>query len=179
MTEVAQVTGGPWSGIHERYWRAYFGRNADYYIAQLRRVQEGHWPAVNWSAFFFGMGWMLYRRMYLLGFCAFMVTLAYSSLEQFLLWFLDASGPVQRGVERAGLLLTSVLVGTLANRIYLWDARRQIRMELDRKAVQVEEVLLENIRKRGGTGWLFLVILLVAVVLVLIVANALDLMASF
>jgi len=169
----------PWTEIPDSHWRAYFGKNADYYLVQVKRLQVGKWPSFHFEAFLIGFIWMLYRRMYVLTFCAFMIILAESTLEEGLLWFLDAGPSVRQDTGLVGKFLTGLIVGTLANRMYLWDARRSIRMEMARSAIQVEEILLERIRERGGTSWFFLVILLALVVIALVIANVMDVASSF
>ena len=50
-------------GVEE--WRRYIGKNADRYV-DIYKKHEGKklFFHINWAAFFLGMNWMLYRKMY-------------------------------------------------------------------------------------------------------------------
>jgi hypothetical protein len=97
----------PADEISQAEWRAYLGKNADYYLPQFARFSLGgverfvatwHWPA-----FLSGGLWFLYRKLYL--------------------WFI---------VALAGFfvfplaLLVAVAAGVCANYIYFTEARKQI-----------------------------------------------------
>lgn len=60
-------TAGP--EISEAEWRAYLGKNADYYLGQFPRFKvggvEGFAATWNWSAFLATFWWFLYRKQYL------------------------------------------------------------------------------------------------------------------
>ncbi len=55
--------------ISEAEWRAYLGKNADYYLGQFPRFRVGGTQAFaatwNWSAFLATFWWFLYRKQYL------------------------------------------------------------------------------------------------------------------
>ncbi len=45
-------------------WRIYLGEQANYYIPKWEKIQSGQIITFNIYAFFFGIFWMLYRKMY-------------------------------------------------------------------------------------------------------------------
>ncbi len=45
-------------------WRNYLGEQADYYVPIWEKIQSGQIIVFNVYSFFFGMFWMLYRKMY-------------------------------------------------------------------------------------------------------------------
>jgi hypothetical protein len=55
--------------ISEAEWRAYLGKNADYYLGQFPRFKvggvEGFAATWNWAAFLATFWWFLYRKQYL------------------------------------------------------------------------------------------------------------------
>ncbi|MDU0372763.1 DUF2628 domain-containing protein [Hymenobacter endophyticus] len=51
--------------IEEEYVWNFFGRNAEYYLQTWRLRQKGKYITFNAAAFFLGLFWFLYRRMYL------------------------------------------------------------------------------------------------------------------
>jgi hypothetical protein len=66
--------------VDEADLRSFVGKNADSYLNKFRRFrrgkEEGFAFTWNWSAFWLGFIWMLYRKMYLWALLAFVVALA-------------------------------------------------------------------------------------------------------
>ncbi|WP_457638579.1 DUF2628 domain-containing protein, partial [Persephonella sp.] len=59
----------------EKY-RLFIGKNADYHIEKFKKFEEtGGALSWNWAAFFLGIVWMLYRKMYLYGVLAFLFSM--------------------------------------------------------------------------------------------------------
>ncbi len=65
--------------ISEEEIRTFIGKNADYYLRKFRAFrasgQEGFAFTWHWPAFFTGFVWMLYRKLYLWAFIAFLLIL--------------------------------------------------------------------------------------------------------
>jgi len=58
----------------EKY-RLFIGKKADYYIPRFRKFEEtGGALSWNWAAFFLGIMWMLYRKMYLYSLLVFAIS---------------------------------------------------------------------------------------------------------
>ncbi len=59
--------------------RSFIGKNADYYLKKFRsfrvRGEDGFAVTWNWSAFWMGFIWMLYRKMYWWALLAFFIAL--------------------------------------------------------------------------------------------------------
>lgn len=177
---VQRTPAEPWSEFPDSYWQAYFGTQAPYYLQQLERLRGGAWPAFHFPAFFLGFLWMAYRRMYLVAVCAFMLLLLEGTLEEGFIWLVGWEGSVADWFGRLFGLFINLLIGTFANRVYLWDARRNIREALAKGPLHVEELRLAHIAEKGGTSWGAVVVVTVAtVVLVLVLANVIDLVDSF
>lgn len=157
---VQHSSGNAWDEFPETYYEAYIGKAAPYYLQQLQRLKEGQLPAFHWPAFFLGFLWMVYRRMYVVGLAIFLLILLEGSLEEGLFILLGASANSAEWLSRLSGLVINLLVGTYASRIYLWDARRQMRHILRNGPQHVEELRLDRLRAQGGTSWqaVFLVI---------------------
>ncbi|HRH38438.1 MAG TPA: DUF2628 domain-containing protein [Flavobacteriales bacterium] len=165
------LKGGPWGEFPDRYWRAYFGRSADHYIDQLHLVQQGQRTSFNFPAFLVAFPWMAYRKMYLVLLCAVIVLLIEGTLEEVVFALLGSTADTQTWISRAASLVIGLCMGTFANRIYLWDARRRIRTVVNRGDLQVEERLLERIARNGGTSWLAVLALLACLLSLVYVAD--------
>ena len=57
------------------YWELYIDKNADRYVDIYKENTDKKWfPHMNWSAFFFVLNWVLYRRMFKVAMLAFLIT---------------------------------------------------------------------------------------------------------
>ena len=62
-------------------WEEFIGKNADRYIEVYRKNHDKKFFAhMNWSAFFFGLNWVLYRRMIKFALIGFVVSFFISTL---------------------------------------------------------------------------------------------------
>lgn len=175
-----EKSAGPWSEFPDSYWEAYFGKQAPYYLQQLHRLQQGRWPAFHVHAFFLGFLWMVYRRMYVVAFCALLLILLETTVEEGFMVLIGWEGSQAEWTGRLVALILNLLIGTYANRVYLWDARRNIRQAIAHGPKHVEELRLANIAEHGGTSWVAVVLIIVAAVfIVLIMANMIDLFNAF
>lgn len=136
--------------VYEEDYRAFIGKNADRYLSKFRRFQtvgrDRFAVTWNWSAFFLGFIWMLYRKMVLWA----------------LLAFLIAMTPV-------AFPLTMIGWGITGNYLYYLQARKKI---LDQKTRQMTAPSSLSLAEVGGVnrwvwfvGIFFLLFLFVAGVL--------------
>lgn len=62
--------------------RQLVGKRADYYLGKWQTIEEtGNSAVFNIAAFFFGLFWMIYRKMYLYSFLAIILIVVVSSVE--------------------------------------------------------------------------------------------------
>jgi len=127
----------------EKY-RLFIGKKADYYIPKFKEFEEtGGVLGWNWSAFFLGVVWMLYRKMYLYGLIGFLagvfigMIIALTSPDNILL--------------TAGLQLWLMVgFGAFGNYIYYIFVKNQVeRLESLYPEGKALEKALEN---HGGTN---------------------------
>ncbi|MBR4077016.1 MAG: DUF2628 domain-containing protein [Oscillospiraceae bacterium] len=109
------------------------GSKTEYYLPRFEKMETLNsitdW---NWAAFFFGFWWMLYRKMYVFGAVALVVTELLSMLT----------------IPGLGLLV-SLAVGVVGNYLYMKDINNRTDKAMD---MQPEEREL-YIQKNSGTGW--------------------------
>ncbi|QNH63696.1 DUF2628 domain-containing protein [Hymenobacter sediminicola] len=139
--------------IEDEYAWTFFGRSREYYLELWQLRQQGKYVHFNIAAFFFGVFWFAYRRMYFVLFLLVAVLLAEAMLEQALLG--EARG--QGRTILVGLVQASVL-GAFGNTLYLWDAERKMRKIL-RRAIPKDDILA-LLRRAGGTSWWFVPVVL-------------------
>jgi hypothetical protein len=126
--------------------RAYFGRNADYYIGQWRGTAK---RSSNWAAFFWPFFWLVYRRLNLIavGMAVFVVLLGAS--QEWVLVELLGYRRVPRWIDRMSTFSFFLFCGVTANPLVLRRARR-VFAEVDAKGLEGDQRLRE-LALRGGT----------------------------
>lgn len=142
-------------------FEAFFQKEKIYYHEQLQRLNNGERCAFNLAAFFFGMAWMLYRKMYVEVLVLFVVLFFEGFLEQLLI---GDNGP--KFISIIINLVTAFFIGSLANFFYLQKAKRCV--ELVKVKFIDNQERIDLLKKKGGTN-LVLLIVVVVIILVLIV----------
>ena len=114
------------------------GSKTEYYLPRFEKMETLNsitdW---NWAAFFFGFWWMLYRKMYVFGAVALVVTELLSMLT----------------IPGLGLLV-SLAVGVVGNFLYMKDINNRTDKAMDMQPEEREVF----IQKNSGTGWTGVVI---------------------
>jgi hypothetical protein len=155
------------------YLDHFFGPQADYYVRATEELQEGK-VQFNGAAFFAGILWMGYRKMYLQAFITAAIILSESVAEHYLF-----PGRSQTDNSSAIVaLLMNAIIGFISNQMYVNFATRQVSRILTQHPDAPEPQLLDAISRRGGVAWYgpFVVLLttVVAAVLVLSIAEMLG-----
>lgn len=171
---------GPWGEFPDRYWSAYFGSESSYYMNELMKLRGGRGLEFRVVAFFFGMLWMTYRKMYVVALSVFILIMLEGTLEGVIEELVPDVASIVEGLGSIVSIGISVAMGIYGNRLYLWDARRNIRQVLVEMPASHEQEIMARIAGRGGSSGLavFLAMVLL-VVLMLIGANLIDAMSSF
>jgi hypothetical protein len=105
--------------VGEDALRAYLGPNADYYIRQWGRSRQRPFGlSWNWAAFFGGLLWMVYRKMYAYAVIYFVAAMAVGALIEGLHLSMTLKTACELGVV--------VFVGLKANGWYWLHAQRRV-----------------------------------------------------
>lgn len=147
---LADLTPNLADNSEEQDWTDFIGPNGtDYYLERFRRVSKGDTLTWHWPAFFLTLGWLFYRKFWLIG-------IAYLILLPILLSVLISI--LARAFHGPGILLAYgtwfglifLVVPLFANRLYLAKARRRI-ANIDAQAY-AEAERRENLQRAGGTN---------------------------
>lgn len=152
------------SGINEREeeWAAFVGENSsEYYINAWREIQAGKRINFNIGAFFFGMQWAVYRKMYV-----WLAPLILINVLPELLFMLDI-GSTYRLYEYNDLFssIFNILFALTGNYWYYNHANKKI-LEIKGQFLGREQQLAA-IREAGGTN-LVLVLGMTALIFLII-----------
>ncbi|GAB6072901.1 hypothetical protein JCM14244_12780 [Venenivibrio stagnispumantis] len=127
----------------DRYLHIFVGKNADYYISKWEVMEAtGSKISWNWAAFFFGMLWFAYRKMY--------------SIAIMIMAFLILLQIIQLKMNTPPLIvaLTNIFIsigfGMFGNYIYLDFVKNKIK-EIKEKYPD-ENLIIAEIGRNGGTS---------------------------
>lgn len=151
--------------------RAFVGPRSDYFLKKWESRLAWHGGAVgmNWAAFFFGLFWFGYRKMYRAAVTLFGALVVLSVVEDILFELVLKMPEVPVGFSRIENLVIGYFCGAFANSWYLSHARRAI-AESQAQGLQ-GEALLQDLSNRGGTSiFAGLAILLLGIALLFAVA---------
>lgn len=144
------------------YLPYFFGPQADYYIGVAEDLDEGK-TRFNEGAFFFGMFWMAYRKMYLNAAITFALIMAESALEDWLIPQLSATF----AYSLISNLLIGCLTGFIGNRLYINFSRKRVtQLVPDAMNPVRDSAVIARLREQGGTSWIGPLLLLLTFILV-------------
>lgn len=133
-------------------------KNRDYYMNNLQKYKEKKkFTSWNWPCFFFGPYWMLYRKMFALGF-------AYLLLD----FIIDLS------IDEPIALALRIVLSVFANAIYLHHCEKKIR-KVKRNYDMQNPSYYDSLRKKGGTSIIIPIISTLIVSMISISVFFLDL----
>ena len=122
--------------------RIFVGKNADYYISKWEEIAESK-VSWNWAAFFFGLLWFGYRKMYIHAF----IFIAFSLLLQFVQIKMNTTHLV---IALTNLII-SVVIGSFGNYLYYEYAKSKVK-EIKQKGLDERSLYLE-LARQGGTSY--------------------------
>ncbi|MCW3108308.1 MAG: hypothetical protein JWQ09_2814 [Segetibacter sp.] len=135
-------------------YSAYFKKDSEYYLNRLERYKNGDKYVMNGYAFFFGIFWFMYRKMYFEALIICMIIIAEGILEDQITANLDAG--TNKIIGTITNIAVAVVISLFANSLYINKAERTIN-----NAMLVEpdqEKLIGYLQKKGGVSYWFLII---------------------
>lgn len=148
----------------QELYMAYFGNDADYYLERLIKVQNGKRFIFNAYAFFLGIFWFAYRKMFLVvG-----IFLALLALELILVEIFFPYSDTT-AYDRLMNIVYATVMGGFANYWYMIAAEKKI--EKAKSLFSNQEDRIEYLKQNGGTniGYAFAVVgILIALIVFLV-----------
>ncbi|NRD23910.1 DUF2628 domain-containing protein [Winogradskyella litoriviva] len=151
------------------YYENYFQSNADYYIEQTEKINNGKKFTFNIAAFFLGIFWMAYRKMYIHITIVFGIIYAEMLIEEMLLDFGVISYAAYEVIDFISMFIWSFLFATLSNGLYISKTKKDIKKILiENKDTKTQN---ELISKKGGVNSIAPVILLLILIALIFITN--------
>lgn len=147
---LADLTPNLADNSEEQDWADFIGPNGtDYYLERFRRLGQGSTLSWHWPTFFLTLGWLFYRKFWLIGIVYLIVLpVLLSVLVGFFAAAFAGTGILAAYVVYFGFIF--LVVPLFANRLYLAKARRKI-ANINAQAY-AEAERREKLMRAGGTN---------------------------
>lgn len=150
---------------HEsKYIIPFFGPSANYYLEKYILYQNGKRYTFNAAAFFLGIFWFIYRKLYWPLFIIILIIVAVGIIEQLIFELFEIDPEAQLYMDFFNLLLFASVQGFCANMIYFKYSDKKIRRILQK--TDIEEERLKLLTKEGGVSWAVLYITIFLILLI-------------
>lgn len=147
--------------------KTFVGDKFEYFFSKWIMFDNGKWVSFNLAAFFLGMIWFLYRKMYLEAVVIFGCLL----LEGFLMELIFEEGTtIYIIVDSITTIVYSLLICVSANYLYMKSAERKI-AKLKDKGYSKEELLM-RIEQKGGTSMASVLLVIAILILFAVVVSS-------
>lgn len=151
------------------YFENFFGERKDYFIPKLIALENGKKYSFNIGAFFFGIFWVLYRRLYIHSLIIFFVVIVESKIEKILLIRLGDTRDMEISLRVIWLIVFGIILGYSGNYFYLKHSKK--RVEVIVSSTDDETIKMKKLRKSGSGNWILVLSILLILVLALIVGQ--------
>lgn len=146
------------------YYQSFFGSNYEYWTKEAVQLEMQGKTSFNLYAFFFGLFWFLYRKMFREVVVIVLVVMAVRYLEAVLILNEIVAKENELVLSMCTTLGLSSLFGLFANKLYLRHCHLQVTQILagDMEANAKIEVL----KNKGGISYISPIILLILMIVV-------------
>ncbi len=145
-------------------FKLYFQRNSDYYVEQMEGFEQKGKYTFSVKAFFLGIFWMSYRKMYKTILIIIAIILAESFLEEVFLIYGVISESAYLIIDKISMLIWGFAIGSLSNKLYISKCTKDINKILSHHSN--EEGINEEIKRKGGVNWAAPFVLLTLLMLI-------------
>ena len=157
---------------NKELYEQYFQKNSDYYIDQMESYKERGRYSFSVAAFFLGIFWMAYRKMYLYILIIIGIIYAETFIEELLFNLNIISGNTYEIIDKLSMLVWGFVIGAISNRLYISKSQKTIQKILEENSK--EDQVNDLISRKGGTSWIAPILLLIVLVSFVLLSLLLD-----
>jgi len=150
--------------MERAFYKAFFHSRSDYYLQCLDLYHAGKRFQFNLPAFFFGIFWFLYRKLYREALFILFFSIALFAFESILIQRADEA--TARYISLGFSLGGAIAIGITANFLYLQKAERIVKEAVSNYSGYDQAML--HVRRRGGVQWLWLPAVILLVILYMV-----------
>ncbi|UII22518.1 DUF2628 domain-containing protein [Fulvivirga ligni] len=146
----------------EKYYRAYFGNDADYYLREIEALKNERSYSLNFWPFLFGLLWMFYKKLYVPGFVLLGTQIVIGFAEDFIVEKF-ALGAYQIYFDLFWMLAVGILLAFYGNVLYLKKAEKDVEAIISETQPGQDryDQLAEKGRNNPGAVIIFILILII------------------
>ena len=144
---------------NKEFYENYFQKNSDYYINQMESFNERGKYSFSVAAFFLGLFWMAYRKMYIHLLIIIGIIYSEAFIEEMLLNLNVISSSTYVIIDKLSMLIWGIIIGSISNRLYISKSQKDIKEILAENSN--EEQIKDLLLRKGGTSWIAPIILLI------------------
>jgi hypothetical protein len=144
------------------YYRAYFGKDSDYYLPIMRDFYHGKKFTFNVWAFILGLFWQLYRRLYLPILFFITVIIVQSVIQAAIISYLDLSELTRTLMHLIDPLIFALIYGFTGNYFLMRKAHKKTLQILSAK--EDEETILQKLEKAGSGNSTGVIVCIVSII---------------
>lgn len=165
--------------MNKEYFEIFVDTGKDYYLEILNDHEQGKKIQFNSMAFFYGLGWFLFRKMYIETFILLIPLVLVGAMEQFILNQLGlTNAPLISFLHLIIILLIAGMLGYFGNWIYIAHVNRKLNSLTEK--YNFDEILLKSkIQKQGGTSFIAIGIWFTLIISMLIIFYSQILQQTF
>jgi len=150
------------SNLKTEYYEAYFGDECSYYLPVMIDFERGKKFTFNGWAFWLGMFWQLYRKLYVMILIFVIAVFVESTIENWAISSMGLNGLSKTLINFITTLIFGTIYGYTGNYFLMRKAHDKIAQVLATETD--EELILEKLKKAGSGNSLGLILLLVFIV---------------
>jgi hypothetical protein len=156
---------------NEKYLAAFFGRQHDYYLEKYKYYHGGVKFTFNIGAFFGGILWFLYRKLFLHAFGIFLLFIIFSIIEGLIFDTLQVSSEFQKLEFLISNFLFATIFGFTGNYFYIKQAEKKITEIIS--GTESEDECINSLKKNGGVSWtaIIVVVFTIAFLTLILISN--------
>jgi len=149
------------------YYQAYFGDHWGYYLPIMLDFERGKKFSFNVWAFFCGMLWQLYRRLYGMMLLFLTIIIIESIFRRWVIQYWNLEGDSLKLINLIVMLIYGTIYGYTGNYFLMRKAQEKITRILATESE--EEIILEKLKKAGSGNSLGVTLILVSIFFVFMV----------
>jgi|GEM_PF-1921919 len=149
-------------GVEKHYLEAFFGSQRGYYVETYDDFHKGKRFTFNIGSFFFGVFWMMYRKLFWEMLLGLMMLFGIGIVEGVVYILYDVQEPQQKAINLAVMITTGIMFGFAGNYLYMKHTDSKIHSIL--LSSDDEVTRLNMLKKKGGISFLPFIILALLII---------------
>jgi hypothetical protein len=153
--------------IEDKYLVAYFDRQSDYYLEKYRSYQLGDKFTFNIGAFFGGVLWFIYRKLFLEASIIVSLLIVYGIAESLVYDLFSINSEFQKLSYFLSSVVFATVYGFIGNQRYIKCVENRANSILSKTTDENERMRL--LKRKGGVLWTPILVILLLIIALIVV----------